>query len=107
MHESAQGSLQRACPPLWLAQVESVLRPRTLPDSPPRMLVNQFRAPARLCLVIFPSSNLIAVSSLADPSYLSKALPFTRCLFLVSRVYQPHRRLSLPWSYFLIILFLV
>ena len=89
MHESAQGSLQRACLRPWLAQVESVTAPAHASRLPSRSLVNPFRVPARLFLVIFSSSNLIAVSSLADPSYLSTALPFSCRLFLVSRVYQP------------------
>lgn len=78
--------------PVW----SPLLRPRTLPDSPPTHVVNQFRAPARLCLAVFSSSDLIAVWSLADPSYLSTALPFARCLFLASRFINLFACLSLP-----------
>jgi hypothetical protein len=71
-----------------------VLRLRSAPDSPPQAAHScspPIPRARRLCLVIFSSSDLIAVSSLADPSYLSTVVPFTRYPFLASRFNRPLR----------------
>jgi hypothetical protein len=66
------------------------LLPTPLPKRPTHV-AHQFRAPVVCAWSSFLLPDLIAVSSLADPSYLSTVVPFTRYPFLASRFNRPLR----------------
>jgi hypothetical protein len=62
----------------------------------PRMSLTYSARPSACAWSSFLLQTLIAVSSLADPSYLSTACPFARCVFLASRFINLFACLSLP-----------
>lgn len=67
----------------WLAHVESACCAfARFPTPLPPMKLTNSACPSACAWSSFLLQTLIAVSSLADPSYLSTALPFARCVFL-------------------------